>query len=58
LEDLSTHLCSATEVSTDRQFFKAEGKPRATGRQTFEEAVRNSGLSEEQQRRLLSFGRN
>jgi hypothetical protein len=56
LEDLSTHLCAATEVSTDRQFFKAEGKPKAVDRQTFEEAVRNSGLSEDQQRRLLSFG--
>lgn len=57
LEDLSAHLCAATEAPTDRQFFKAEGKPKATGRQTFAEAVRNSGLSEEQQRRLFSFGR-
>jgi hypothetical protein len=57
LEALSTHLCAAAEVPTEGQFFKAEGEPKATGRQTFEEAVRNSGLSEEQQQRLLSFRR-
>jgi hypothetical protein len=31
------------------------GKPAGTARQSFEEAVKTSGLSEEQQRRLLSF---
>jgi hypothetical protein len=37
------------------QFYKAEGKPSAARRQTFEEAVRKSGLTEEQQAFLLSL---
>jgi hypothetical protein len=43
----------ATMVS--RQFFKADVKPDVAKRQSFEDAVRNSGLSEEQQQRLLGF---
>lgn len=50
------HLYAPQEsVAAGRQLYKAEGKPAATARQSFEEAVKTSGLSEEQQRRLLSF---
>jgi hypothetical protein len=38
-----------------RQFFKADAKPAATTQQSFEEAVRNSGLTDEQQQHLLSL---
>ena len=37
------------------QFFKAEGKPSTGTRQSFEEAVRSSGLSETQQEYLLEL---
>lgn len=37
------------------QYFKAEGKPSVGAQQSFEEAVRNSGLTEEQQRYLLGL---
>jgi hypothetical protein len=46
---------AAEPVASARQFYKAEGKPSASARQTFEEAVRNSGLSEAQQRSLLDL---
>jgi len=53
---MAAHLYAPQEsVSAGRQLYKAEGKPAATPRQSFEEAVKTSGLSEEQQRRLLSF---
>jgi hypothetical protein len=52
---MAAHLYAPQEsVAAGRQLYKAEGKPAAT-RQSFEEAVKTSGLSEEQQRRLLSF---
>jgi hypothetical protein len=38
-----------------QQFYKADDKPTAGGRQTFLEAVKSSGLSEAQQKRLLSL---
>jgi len=37
------------------QFFKADEKPSESGQQTFEEAVRSSGLNDEQQRELLGM---
>jgi hypothetical protein len=37
------------------QFFKADDKPIESGQQTFEEAVRNSGLSDAQQHALLGL---
>jgi hypothetical protein len=55
LEALTAHLYAPPEVTHVRQLFKSEGKPTVTARQSFEEAVRGSGLSEGQQRRLLSF---
>jgi len=37
------------------RFHKADGKPSHGERQTFEEAVRSSGMSEEQQRKFLAL---
>jgi hypothetical protein len=55
-EAMVAHLYAPQEsVAAGRQLYKAEGKPAATARQSFEDAVKTSGLSEEQQRRLLSF---
>lgn len=55
-EAMVAHIYAPQEsVAAGRQLYKAEGKPAATVRQSFEEAVKTSGLSEEQQRRLLSF---
>jgi hypothetical protein len=54
-ETLTAHLFAVPKISQARQFYKAEGKPIVTARQTFEQAVQNSGLSDDQQRRLLSF---
>jgi hypothetical protein len=53
---MAAHLYAPQEsVAAGRQLYKAEGKPAATARQSFEEAVKTSGLSEDQQRKLLSF---
>lgn len=53
---MAAHLYAPQEsVAAGRQLYKAEGKPAATARQNFEEAVKTSGLSEDQQRKLLSF---
>jgi hypothetical protein len=46
------HL-GATQAAPQGQFFKAEGKPQTSAQQTFEEAVRGSGLSQNQQDGLL-----
>lgn len=56
LPRLCDHLYAPQESPNHgRQFYKAEGKPAVTARQSFEEAVKSSGLTEDQQRRLLSF---
>lgn len=55
LEVVIAHLSATSGTSSVQQFFKAEGKPNLTQRQSFEDAVRSSGLSEEQQQRLLRF---
>lgn len=55
IEIMTAHLYAPTEGAPARQYYKAEGKPNVHARQSFEEAVRSSGLTEEQQRRLLSF---
>jgi hypothetical protein len=55
-ETMSAHLYAPQEsVAAGRQLYKAEGKPRAAPRQSFKEAVKSSGLTDAQQRRLLSF---
>lgn len=53
LEVVRAHLVAAGGASPARQFYKADDKPRHPQRQSFEEAVRGSGLDEEQQQRLL-----
>jgi hypothetical protein len=55
LEVLRAHLYAPPEVAVARQFYKAERKPVATGRQSFVEAARGSGLDNEQQKWLLAF---
>ena len=55
LENLTAHFWSPPEAAPARQFYKANGKPAAPARQSFDNAVRGSGLSPEQRRRLLSF---
>jgi hypothetical protein len=42
-------------VLARRQHFKSDEKPALSGRETFEEAVRNSGLTSEQQSYLLGL---
>lgn len=56
LEIITTHLFASQDTSHARQFFKSDGKPTAASQQSFEQAVRGSGLTQDQQRRLLSFG--
>jgi hypothetical protein len=53
--DLVTAHFSAQAQIDRRQFYKAEGKPEVSRKTSFEEAVRNSGLTEEQQHYLLTL---
>lgn len=46
---------TARQVAPTQQFFKAEGKPSTGTQQSFEEAVKSSGLSEAQQKFLLEL---
>ena len=55
LEALTGHLAAPLEAPHARQFYKSKGKPAPQARQPFTQAVRGSGLSAEQRRRLLSF---
>jgi hypothetical protein len=54
LDVIVAHFTARPEAQP-RQFYKAEQKPTAVGRQSFEEAVRSSGLTEEQQRHLMNM---
>lgn len=53
--DLVIAHFSAEAQIDGRQFYKAEEKPQVNRKTSFEEAVRNSGLTEEQQRYLLTL---
>ncbi|MGB3222797.1 MAG: hypothetical protein WBB23_08340 [Desulforhopalus sp.] len=53
-EVLMAHF-TAPQTAPTTQFFNAEGKPFAGGQQSFEEAVKSSGLSEDQQKFLLKL---
>jgi hypothetical protein len=53
-EALAAHFAASAIVSAQANY-KAGKKPEAPKKQSFEEAVRSSGLSEEQQRYLLSL---
>jgi hypothetical protein len=54
VEALMAHVRSRPTVNT-QQLHKSDGKPVAQKRETFEEAVRSSGLTPEQQRHLLDM---
>jgi hypothetical protein len=54
IDVIVAHFAAQTETGF-RQFYKAEQKPTVVGRQSFEEAVRSSGLTAEQQRDLMSM---
>ena len=51
---LVAHL-AASQGAPQKQFYKAKNKPTNETQQSFEEAVRGSGLSKEQQEALLAF---
>lgn len=53
-ELLAAHFAGQTEMPRG-QFYKAEAKPSVSPKLSFEEAVRKSGLSEEQQSYLLNL---
>jgi len=55
LEVIHAHFAAQQQVKASPQYFKADQKPEARERQTFEEAVRSSGLASDQQRYLLSL---
>ena len=54
LDHLVAHLTRKPQIAADASF-KAEKKPEAGAKQTFEEALRSSGLSEQQQAHLLQL---
>jgi hypothetical protein len=54
LDLVTAHFAGQSTVGT-QVHFKADQKPEAIKKQTFEEAVRNSGLTDEQQNYLLSL---
>ncbi|MCB4824504.1 hypothetical protein [Roseicella aerolata] len=50
---MRAHLSAEPRLS-GAMMFRADGKPAASGRKTFEEAARDAGMPEEEVRRLLS----
>lgn len=54
LDLVAAHFGAEAQIEK-RQFYKAEEKPQVSTKTSFEEAVRNSGLSEEQQSYLLAL---
>jgi hypothetical protein len=54
LDVMVAHFRAPSAISAQAHY-KAEGKPGVTAKESFEDAVRRSGLTEEQQRRLLSL---
>lgn len=54
VEVVAAHF-AAEQVIPAGQFFKAEGKPSIGSKQTFGDAVRNSGLTDDQQQSLLDL---
>jgi len=55
LDVIVAHFAVQAQLQARPQYFKAYKKPEVSGRQTFEEAVRSSGLTLNQQRYLLSL---
>jgi hypothetical protein len=54
MELVAAHFIAKSQVYGG-QYYKSEEKPHASSRVTFEEAVRKSGLTEEQQTYLLGL---
>ena len=54
VEEVVAHFSAPASPSAP-QFLKADGKPEPAGQQSFEEAVKASGLTPEQQQRLLEL---
>ena len=54
LDLLTAHFASPAQTHIG-QYYKANGKPAAVPKQSFQDAVRTSGLTEEQQQYLLSL---
>jgi hypothetical protein len=55
LQLLAAHLSAQSVVQAAGQHYKADQKPILGMKQSFEDAVRSSGLTDEQQRHLLSL---
>lgn len=56
LDVIVAHFAAGHSVDARAsQFYKSDGKPTESGQQTFDEAVRCSGLTDEQQRYLLDL---
>jgi hypothetical protein len=54
LDLVAAHFSAEAQIER-RQFYKAEQKPQVSRKTSFEEAIRNSGLTEEQQSYLLAL---
>lgn len=55
LDVLVAHFAATGGIANSKQFFKADDKPDFSQRQSFADAVRSSGLTDEQQQHLLSL---
>ena len=56
IDTVSAHLASPSgSALSGAEFYKADDQPEIIQQQTFEQAVDSSGLSEKQQKRLLSY---
>jgi hypothetical protein len=55
LDTILTHFAAPPLAQASPQYFKADQKPETGARQTFEEAVRSSGLTPDQQKYLLNL---
>jgi hypothetical protein len=55
VETVTAHFSQQPQITAQPQYFKADQKPQIGPQQSFEEAVRGSGLTEEQQHHLLSL---
>jgi hypothetical protein len=53
-DSLKSHFCAPPLVIA-QQYYKSTQKPEVIDRQTFQDAVRNSGLTDEQQQQLLKL---
>ncbi len=56
IDIVAAHLMAAPDQTLRaRQFHKADGKPGNSEQESFEDAVKNSGLTEDQKRKLLAY---